>query len=126
MGMSEKHNKSSHVEVVHDLVGNYSKGAIVRADRFEHLDHLIAAGAVVYTDNDEESAVPGVRQSLPETLRDGQNVTMPNMPRTDVDPDTVRALMGVDAAEASVTTARTLDADAAAAEKDMHAGRPRA
>jgi len=108
MGMSE------YVRVVHQAVGPWEQGAILRKNRFDdsQLAHLEAAGAIEDVDADAEMP-GGARLTLTETMQGG-SYTLPNIPNTDVDPDMVRSKMGVPRETAAVTTAQTIQADAVA------------
>lgn len=114
--------KQTHVEVVHDLVGAYYKGAVVSADKFDNLEHLLSAGAVEWTDATDETTPTdsGARQTLPEAMRYPSSVTLPNIPNVDADPQHVRDVMHVAPEEAAITTAQTVDADAESFERNAH------
>jgi hypothetical protein len=104
---------AEYVRVLHQGVGPYEQGTVIRKNRFDadQLAHLEAAGAIADAE-DAEGEMPVGRLSLDETMRDSSSYTLPNIPNTDVDADTVRAKMGVPREVAAVTTARTIQADA--------------
>lgn len=117
-GMAKK--SPSHYVVVHNQVGNWPQGSVLEAGQIEHLDHLQAAGAIREA-TDEEIEANG-RMDLGTALRYPSPAgSLTNMPMADVDPEVARGLMGHEADASSVTTARTIDADNAAAERDQHA-----
>lgn len=69
--------KTRRVRVVHDRVGNHSRGEIVDRSEFDNIDHLLALGAVVETDQDEEELE---RPSLYQAMRSESPPTLPNAP----------------------------------------------
>jgi hypothetical protein len=111
--------KPSHYVVVHNQVVNYPQGAVLATSDIEHLDHLLAAGAIREA-TDEEVANAG-RMDLGTALRHPSPAgSLTNMPMADVDPQVARNLMGHEADAANVVTARTVDADAKEMERDQH------
>jgi len=95
-----------HVRVVHDQLGPFSKGMVVRANRFspDDLERFKQAGAIeMSSDPDESEDVRNL--SLAETVRFPSQFVLPNVPHTDASPEEIRGKMGVPPEAASVINA---------------------
>jgi hypothetical protein len=114
--------RTGYVRVLHGELGPFSQGDVVRAERFDELDRLLAAGAVAFVAEaeDESARVRGL--SLADTMRYPSQWTLPNVPHTDASADEVRGHLGVPPQAASPTTARTEAMTNERAEASRHLG----
>lgn len=100
----------ARVEVLHDAVGPYRKGAIVQSSVFgDGLQSLIDLGAVRDIDADDDwDGQPTV--GLNEAIHSSSPPTLPNAPHVDASADEVRQAMGGGIADNTIIiTAQTRD-----------------